>query len=85
LVIQTNKPNLTQNKPNSNPIQTQFDERPKMMQSIYIQRIMKKIAAMGQKKQTQFKANNQSSLITNHLEGKPNSNPIAKYRPGGSV
>ncbi len=52
-----------------------------MMQSVYIQRIMKKNADMGQKKQTQFKANNQSSLITNHLEGKPNSNPISKICP----
>ena len=40
---------LTKNKPNSNPIQTQFDERPKLMQSVYIQRIMKKNAAMGPK------------------------------------
>jgi len=40
---------LTKNKANSNPIQTQFDERPKLMQSVYIQRIMKKNANMGQK------------------------------------
>ncbi len=46
------------------------------MQSVYLQRIMKKNANMGTKKQTQFKPNNQSPLITNHLEGKPNSKPI---------
>jgi len=40
---------LTKNKPNSNPIQSQFVERPKLMQSMYIQRIMKKNADMGQK------------------------------------
>jgi len=65
--ILTNKPNfmrfspenddLTKNKPNSNPIQSQFDERPKLMQSVYIQRIMKKNADMGPKKQTQNKPN----------------------------
>jgi len=71
--ILTNKPNfprfspenddLTKNKPNSNPIQSQFDERPKLMQSIYIQRIMKKNADMGQKKQTQFKPNFKSFRV----------------------
>jgi len=44
-------------KAKTNPIQTQFDERPKLMQSAYIQRIMKKNAAMGPKKQSQFKSN----------------------------
>jgi len=48
-----NKPNSnpiqTQFKPNSNPIQSQFTGRPKLMQSVYIQRIMKKNANMGQK------------------------------------
>ena len=43
-----NKPNLSQNKPN----QTQSDERPKMMQSEYLQGIKKKYAAMAIKKQT---------------------------------
>ncbi|MBW2334094.1 MAG: hypothetical protein JRF06_03190, partial [Deltaproteobacteria bacterium] len=65
--ILTNKPNFphfspknddfTKNKPNSKPIQTQFDERPKLMQSLYSQGIMKENADMGQKKQTQFKPN----------------------------
>jgi len=48
---------LTKNKPNSKPIQSQFNERPKLMQSVYIQRITKKNTDMGPKKQTQFKAN----------------------------
>jgi len=51
-----NKRNWTlgQNKPNSNPIA----ERVKLMQTVYLQRIMKKIAAKGYEKtkpkQTQF-------------------------------
>jgi len=47
-------------KPKTNPIQTQFDERPKLMQSLYSQGIMKENADMDQKtnpKQSQFKAN----------------------------
>jgi hypothetical protein len=44
------------NKPNSNPIA----KRVKLMQSLFLQRIMKKIAAMGYEKtkpkQTQFKS-----------------------------
>ena len=53
---------LGENKPNSNPIkpnQTQFGERIKLMQSVYLQRIMKKNADMSYEKtkpkQTQFK------------------------------
>jgi len=46
----------------TNPIQTQFDERAKLMQSLYLQRIMKKNKEMGQKKQSQFKPN-QSQLF----------------------
>ncbi|MFB0554419.1 MAG: hypothetical protein ACETWQ_14030 [Phycisphaerae bacterium] len=53
---------LGQNKPNSNPIQTQSNpitETVKLMQSVYLQRIMKKNAAKGYEKtkpkQTQFK------------------------------
>jgi len=71
--ILTNKPNFphfspknddfTKNKPNSNPIQTQFDERAKLMQSLYLQRIMKKYANMGQKKQTQNKPNQTQSAF----------------------
>ena len=59
---------LGENKPNSNPIQTQFKpnqsqfaERAKLMQSLYLQRIMKKIRLRAMKKQSQ---------------NKPNSNPI---------
>jgi len=48
---------LTKNKANSNPIQTQFPERPKLMQSMYIQKIRKKNANMGPKKQSQNKPN----------------------------
>ncbi len=54
-----NKSNWTlgENKPNSNPIA----ERVKLMQSVYLQRIMKKNAAKGYEKtnpkQTQFKPN----------------------------
>ncbi len=43
----------TQFKPNSNPI----TERVKLMQSVYLQRIMKKNAAKGYEKQTQNKPN----------------------------
>jgi hypothetical protein len=55
---------LGENKPNSNPIQTQFKpnqsqfaERAKLMQSLYLQRIMKKMRIRVIKKQTQFKPN----------------------------
>jgi hypothetical protein len=43
------------NKPNSNPIQTQFTKRPKMMQTQYLQRIKKKNADWLYSKQSQFK------------------------------
>ena len=46
-----NKPNLSQNKANSNPIV----ERAKLMQSMYIQRIKRKIRLWAMKKQTQFR------------------------------
>ncbi len=58
-----NKRNWTigQSKPNSNPIQTQTNpiaERVKLMQSVYLQRFMKKNADKGYEKtkpiQTQF-------------------------------
>jgi hypothetical protein len=61
-----NKSNWTlgESKPNSKPIQTQSNpiaERVKLMQSVYLQRIMKKSAAKGYEKtkpkQTQFKPN----------------------------
>jgi hypothetical protein len=43
--------------------QTQFEERPKMTQSLYLQAIMKKMRLWAIKKQTQ---------------NKPNSKPISK-------
>ncbi len=46
------------------------------MQSIYLQRVMKTYRHCGFVKTKPIKANNQSSLINNHLEGKANSNPI---------
>jgi hypothetical protein len=55
---------LGENKPNSNPIQTQFKpnqsqfaERAKLMQSMYLQRIMKKMRIRVIKKQSQNKPN----------------------------
>jgi hypothetical protein len=55
---------VPENKPNSKPIQTQTNpicQRVKLMQSMYLQRIMKKNAAKGYEKtnpkQTQFKPN----------------------------
>ena len=54
-------PKQTQFKPNSNPTCSELvepiDEGPKFMQSVYIQRIMKKNVDMGQKKQIQNKPN----------------------------
>jgi len=57
--ILTNKPNfmrfspenddLTKNKPKTNPIQTQFPERPKLMQSVYIKRIKRKMRIWAKK------------------------------------
>jgi len=59
------------NKPNSNPIKAnlvrrrRIAERVKLMQSVYLQRIMKKNAAKGYEKtnpiQTQFKPNHSQS------------------------
>jgi hypothetical protein len=43
------------NKPNSNPIQSQFQEGQKMMQTPYLQRIKKKNADRLYSKQSQFK------------------------------
>ena len=42
------------------------------MQSLYIQRVMMIKPYCGFGKTKPIKANNQSSLITNHLEGKTN-------------
>jgi hypothetical protein len=53
-----NKPNLSQNKPNSNPIAL----KPKMTQSEYLKGITKKYEEMGPKKQSQFKPNFKKSL-----------------------
>jgi hypothetical protein len=46
-----------QNKPNSNPIQTQFQEGLKMMQAQYLQRIKNKNANWLYLKQSQNKPN----------------------------
>ena len=62
----------TQFKPN----QSQFIKRQKMMQSSYLQRVKKINLNWGFVTTKPIKANNQSSLINNHLKGKPNSNPI---------
>jgi len=47
------------------------------MQSIYSQRVIKIYPYWGLGKTKPIKVNNQSSLITNQLEGKPNS-PIVR-------
>ena len=60
----------------TNPIQTQLLQRPKLIQSIYIKSVMMIKPYCGFVKTKPIKPNNQSSLITNHLEGKANSNPI---------
>jgi len=57
LVIQTNKANSKPIKAKTKPIQTQFPKGQKMTQSVYLQRIMKKYADMGYKKQSQNKPN----------------------------
>ena len=71
-----NKSNWTlgESKPNSNPIQTQsnpISERVKLMQSVYLQRIMKKIAAKGPKntkpKQTQSKPRDRERIKIPYL------------------
>ncbi|MFB0553782.1 MAG: hypothetical protein ACETWQ_10765 [Phycisphaerae bacterium] len=59
-LVKTN-PIQTQFKPN----QTQFAERVKLMQSVYLQRIMKKNAAKGYEK-----------TKPKQTQNKPNSNPI---------
>jgi len=55
LVIRKKQSQTNPIKAKTKPIQTQFIERAKLMQTQYIQRIMKKNAAMGYKKQTQTK------------------------------
>jgi hypothetical protein len=50
LVIQTNKAKTNPIKAKTKPIQTQFVERAKLMQHVYIKRIKKKNAAMGYEK-----------------------------------
>jgi len=71
------KPKTNPIKANSKPIQTQFPKGQKLMQSIYLQRVMMIKPYCGFVKTKPIKANNQSSLITNHLEGKPQTNPIS--------
>jgi len=72
-----NKPNSNPIKAKTNPIQTQSDEREKLKQSVYTQRIMKKNTNMGpkkqtQKKQTQFKPNfkRQISVFSSQMKPK---------------
>jgi len=72
-----------ENKPNSKPIQTQSNpiaERVKLMQSVYLQRNMKKNAAKGYEKtkpkQTQFKAK-QSQFPSRNAKNAPP--PISIY------
>jgi len=48
-----NKANSKPIKAKTNPIQTQFVERAKLMQSVYLQRIIKKMRLWAMKKQTQ--------------------------------
>jgi len=57
LVIRKNKAKTNPIKAKTNPIQTQLLQRVKMMQSVNIQRITKKMRLWAMKKQTQFKAN----------------------------
>jgi len=54
-VIQTNKAKTNPIKAKTKPIQTQLLQRPKLMQSEYLQRIKKKNAAMGQKNKAKTK------------------------------
>ena len=61
----------TQYKPNSKPKQTQFLLRLKMNITIYNTREYRNDATIRRKKAKPIKANNQSSLIDNHLKGKP--------------
>jgi len=70
-----NKSNWTlgQNKPNSNPIA----ERMKLMQSVYLQRIMKKNAAMDYEKQSQNKPNSNPNKA-NFLNAKMNLKLLSK-------
>ena len=51
--FKANKANSNPIKAKTNPIQTQFVERPKMMQSVYLQTIMKKMWIWAIKKQIQ--------------------------------
>ena len=73
LVIQTNKAN---SNPTCSELVEPIDERPKMMQSVHIQRITKKMAAMGPKKQIQ----NKSNFIFLLSQNRPNVHYIARTR-----
>jgi len=55
LVIQKKQTQTNPIKAKTNPIQTQFTERAKLMQSVYLQRIKKKNADMGQKNKAKTK------------------------------
>jgi len=70
LAGQKTNPKQTQNKPKTNPIA----ERVKLMQSVYLQRIMKKNAAKGYEKtnpiQTQFKPSSKAKMSLKSLAKK---------------
>jgi len=57
LVIRKKQTQTNPIKANSKPKQTQLLQRAKMMQSVYLQPIMKNNAVMGYEKQTQNKPN----------------------------
>jgi hypothetical protein len=64
-----NEPKQTQNKSN-------LSEGVKLMQNLYLHRIINEYLNCGFVKTKLFKANNHSSFIINHLKGKANSNPF---------
>ncbi len=74
-------PNIKGVKAKTNPIQTQFTERGKN-ESFCVDNELydcfnNATRGIYHPKGCQFKTNNQSSLITNHLEGKPNNQNAA--------
>jgi len=83
LVIQTNKANSNPIKAKTNPIQTQLSKGQKMMQSVYLQRIMKKYAAMDYEKQSQNKPNlSRHSPERSRFKACPERNRMGKFQTG---
>ncbi len=83
MVIGKNKANSNPIKAKTKPIQTQLVKRAKLMQSVYLQRIIKKNADRGYEKtnpiQSQFKPNTnpiQTQFKANQSQNKPKTNPI---------